>query len=178
MIWKLCLLLLAICTGMQSPVMAQEEELPQYRVEIIILRNLNPVAGTEIWPFDERLEENPAPAERFARADPADLELGEMTRRLNNSKNFRVVTHYGWVQSGYARDDARRKIVLRNAATGESVSGDFTLSRERYLRLDMDLTFRAEGDRYQMKGGRRMLSRHTHYFDHPYFGVIARITPL
>lgn len=118
------------------------------------------------------------PGETFTPVDSAELTLTEMAGKIARSRNFRVISHTGWVQPGYSREDARRKIVLRTAQTGESITGDVVLSRERYLRLAFDLILQVEGEQYKLNAQRRMISRRLHYFDNPYFGVIAKITPL
>lgn len=163
--------------GVAGLVFAQEAEVPLYSVEYIILRHLQPVAGTEIWPLEES-DENEVPAQRFAPLQTDQLSLIDIARRLNEARDIRVIHHGGWIQPGFSSEDSRRKIIKRSAATGERVNGYFLMQRERYLRLEMDLTFAIDGELYQMQTGRRMLSRRTHYFDHPYAGIIARITPV
>jgi hypothetical protein len=42
----------------------------------------------------------------------------------------------------------------------------------------LDLTWQsADGKRYILREQRRMKSGEKHYFDHPYFGVVALVTP-
>jgi hypothetical protein len=73
----------------------------------------------------------------------------------------------------------------------DSVEGTITLIRERYLHLDMDLllmTTRNNGavvysdspnsvPAFRLSEKRRIRSSELHYFDHPRFGAIARVTP-
>ena len=170
-----CVLIAA--TAIALPASAQTEELPSYRVEYIVIRHLNPVSGTEIWPLPDG-EASEIPAQRFGNVSGDALELGDMVRRLSRASGLRVIGHSGWEQTGYDREGAKRKIIRRVSSTGETVSGHFVLSRQRYLRLEMDLALTFGNETYHLQTGRRMLSRQLHYFDHPHFGVIAKITPL
>lgn len=175
------LCIICICASLTGGrALAQDQDsLPdEYRIEIILLRNLNPVSGTEIWPAPDVDQDDLVPAQRFTPLESAELELGEMVRRLSNSRNFRPVSHFGWIQPGFPQEDANRKVILRNATTGESVQGHFVLSKERYLRLEMELTIDFDDQTHYLSTARRLLSRQVHYFDHPYFGVIAKVTPI
>lgn len=178
---RLFLCLLGLCAALvDSRALAQNDDTPpdEYRVEIIVIRNLNPVSGTEIWPVPPIEAEEQVEAQRFTMLEPEALELDAMVRQLSNSRNFRPVSHFGWVQPGFPQTDAKRKIVLRTAGTSESVSGYFLLSKERYLRLEIELSISFNDQTYHLSAARRLLSRQVHYFDHPYFGVIAKVTPL
>ncbi len=169
---SLLVLLLAVAAT------AQDTPLPEYQVELIIVRHLNPSSGSELFPLQIEQEESELPVERFVPLDPAAYTLTPMAQKISRSRNFRVLSHSGWTQPGYGRDEARRKLLMRNTDTGELVSGNVVLIRERYLRLVMDLTVIIDGETYHLDTQRRMISRQVHYFDSPYFGVIAKITPL
>ncbi|MEM7082748.1 MAG: CsiV family protein [Pseudomonadota bacterium] len=172
----ICVLTLAV--GGQEP-----DSPPDYQVELLLVRNLNPNVGTEVFPLDieitdEASTDDERPVEPFAALTADALTLTDMVPKIARSRNFRVVGHTGWTQPGYTREEAKRKLVLTSAQTGEAVSGSATLSRERYLRLAFDLTLLVDGQSHRLQTQRRMISRQVHYFDHPYFGVIAKITPL
>ncbi|MFK8030528.1 MAG: CsiV family protein [Gammaproteobacteria bacterium] len=170
---------------------AQETTTPEYQVEVLVVRNLNPSTGTEVFPLNieeeepvetseesTEIETTTITAETFLALDEGELTLTEMADKIRRSRNFRVVNHSGWTQPGFSRDDAVPKVFLTTASTGESVNGYIVLSRERYLRLALDLTMQIDEDQFQLNTQRRMISRQLHYFDNPYFGVIAKITPL
>ncbi len=157
---------------------AQDTDLPKYQVEILVVRNLNPSTGSELFPLTLEREESKLPAENFIATNAAELELTDMVGKIGRSRNFRPLSHSGWTQPGFGRDEARRKIFLRTMRTGETVSGHVVLTRERYLRLALDLTLEVDGELFRLETQRRMISRQVHYFDSPHFGVIAKITPL
>ncbi len=157
---------------------AQDTPLPDYQVELIVVRNLNPSTGTEVFPLLVEQEQSELPVERFVPLDPAEYTLSPMALKIGRSKNFRVLSHTGWTQPGFGREESRRKLIMRNANTGELVSGHVVMIRERYLRLELDLTVLIDGETYHLDTQRRMISRQVHYFDNPHFGVIAKITPL
>lgn len=159
-------------------VTAQDTPLPDYQVELVVVRNLSPSTGTEIFPVEIEQEESEIPVERFVPLDPAEYTLSPMTEKIGRSKSFRVLLHTGWTQPGFGREESRRKLIMRSADTGELVSGHVILIRERFLRLELDLTVLIDGETFHLDTQRRMISRQVHYFDSPHFGVIAKITPL
>lgn len=163
---------------------AQNDAPPEYQVEVIVVRHLDPSTGSEVFPMviepekSDATEDARLPGETFTPVAGGELTLTDMANKIARSRNFRVVNHSAWNQPGFSREDSRRKVFLSTATTGESVTGDFVLSRERYLRLALNLVLQVDGQQYLLDTQRRMISRQVHYFDSPYFGVIAKITPL
>jgi hypothetical protein len=132
----------------------------------------------------------PAPAPAPAAADTAFPALSTAQFRMNNvedslrkGKTYQTLAHIGWTQPGYLMGTSQ-KLSLQNylpgfLPEGIALSGEATLSRgPRLLHLFLDLTYQApDGQRYVLRETRRMRSTEKHYFDHPYFGVIALLTP-
>lgn len=167
-------------TAFETTALAQDAtSLPMYQVEMIVVRHVQPVYGTELFPLDAPLkDEEPLEAQRFIPLSANELTMSEVAAKLAKSSRYELISHAGWTQPGFARDEAKRKVILRTNANGDQLSGSAVMSRERYLRLVFDLTVTINGERFFMETGRRMISRQIHYFDHPHFGVIAKITPL
>jgi len=80
-------------------------------------------------------------------------------------------------------------------AEGGHINGVVTVSLSRYLHLDAKILYNnpdvylaeqiaaqeygtAVIDKFALRESRRMRSKETHYFDHPYFGFVARIVPI
>jgi len=167
---------------------------PIYDVEVIVFLNNDPHDDGESWP-------RPAQAAVFNAAFPEGefTELGKSLYALNNvsyaldhSRSYSVLFHRAWRQLAYDRNEAVAYPVHSIVENGRnSVEGTVKLLRERYLHLDMDLfVMSSNGDSkilysddagnvpvFELREKRRIKSTELQYFDHPRFGVIARVTP-
>jgi hypothetical protein len=101
---------------------------------------------------------------------------------LTKGKTYQPIAHIGWTQPGFPLDNAPM-FSLQSYFPGFlpdniALSGQASLAKGRYLHLLLEITYQApDGQRYVLREQRRMRSTEKHYFDHPYFGVIALITP-
>jgi len=126
----------------------------------------------------------------FIAVEDEALELGRIYRRLEQLEAYEPLLHLGWIQPAVGAADALPyEIVLRmneEAGAGfnraEDLSGTITLYKERYLHLELDLALEpapsadfAAAVIQKLEESRRVRDPSTHYFDHPLFGVIARI---
>ena len=130
----------------------------------------------------------------------SNLALGEVRNRLRRSAHYRPLVHVGWRLPGLPRSAARPVHVGRSlddsgarAAEGvgaerSSVHGTVTVSRARYLQVDVDLLYNRPASseaagpssaptRFRIVSERRMRSGELHYIDHPLFGVLVLLTP-
>jgi len=113
---------------------------------------------------------------------------------------YQPVLHGGWIQPGYPQSDA---VLMHLAAFGElppGLDGSFTMYLGRYLHLVVDLALTAPGAsleyedesgvvrafeyevplaaepvRYRIQEDRIVRSGEIRYFDHPKFGVVAKV---
>ena len=130
----------------------------------------------------------------FRLLDRADLSLNRVRSTLRRSARYRPLLHAGWRLPGLPRNAARPAYVgtwLAAAGSGSdppAVRGTVKVSVARYLHVELDLLYRRSGDDvavapegtptwFRLESVRRMRSRELHYFDHPLFGVLVRITP-
>jgi hypothetical protein len=173
---------------------AADDEPRQYDVEVIVFTQQG---GDD----DEQLgqtERTPPPAGEVLTADrittlsPSAFTLGRVSYSLSSAPGYHVLLHRAWRQLAYDRNHALGYPVHVAAGGGfGGVQGTITLIRERYLHLDVDLSLSAAGTNaevsypasaagvpvYRLSEQRRIRSSEIHYFDHPRFGVIARVTP-
>ncbi len=102
--------------------------------------------------------------------------------------------HTGWVQPGLPEADAQA-FDLKVLGT-LNPSGTIRVHLSRFLHITLDLTYRADGaagpataagdgldeltfaPRYHLTATRSARSGELHYFDHPAFGVLVRVTPV
>lgn len=175
------------------PVFAEDEEpLREFTVELIVF-SYSGASTEEAWnyaPESEPQASTTTPAKkaalRFEREDA--LTLTEIYEKMRRSRDYRPLVHTAWTQPGYAAEDAPSLPLDRVARLPRDLSGKVTLHLSRYLHLNVDLALagnRSSGASdaltlnerpiYQLQESRRMRSGDLHFFDHPRFGVIARI---
>ena len=124
---------------------------------------------------------------------PAELQLNAEYQRLSRVDAYTPVLHTGWVQAGLPEDQAP---VFDLAMLGSlNPSGTVRLYLSRFLHVNLDLTYRGAAaaasttpptgldeftfaPRYKLETERNVRSGELHYFDHPAFGVLVKVTPL
>jgi hypothetical protein len=124
---------------------------------------------------------------------PDELKLGNEYRKLRALAGYRPLVHTGWVQPGLPEADAQP---FDLAVLGvPNPSGTVRVHLTRFLHVTLDLTYQADGassvlaandgldevrlaPRYRLTATRNVRSNELHYFDHPAFGVLVRITPV
>lgn len=193
-VWRL-LLPLAVLLFQGAAYGADPDEPLQYDVEVIVFRNLSPQTDGELgssYAADT--------GDRFAsvplQSDQVELSreqytLDNVAGALQRSGAYRVLAHRAWRQTAYDRSNTvpyRLQSSARDAPY--ALDGTIRLIRERFLHLDVDLVLRkeqgygepgtaglADGPVYRLNETRRIRSNELHYFDNPWFGVIAKVTP-
>jgi hypothetical protein len=108
------------------------------------------------------------------------LKLTPIAAALKRSRGYQPLAHIGWTQPGFGLESPRPLGIESLVSSDSGVTGTVTLTKGRYLRLTLDLVWQSpvDGKRYVLREQRdRMRSTEKHYFDHPYFGVVAIITP-
>jgi len=140
-----------------------------------------------------------APAEdplSFRLLAPEQLQLNTEYRKLTNVAAYRPLLHGGWVQPGLPEDQAKPfDLTLLGVANPRGYVRVY-LSRFLHVSLDMSYedgaalpaaTTEAPGDqllevvlppRYRLTTERQTRSGELHYFDHPAFGVLVKVTPV
>lgn len=137
-------------------------------------------------------EITPLPSEQFAMKDAWGL--------LTRLQAYEPLMHFGWVQATLPDIETPPFPLARFAAPPEGLSGTLSLNLSRYLHLAVDLSLAATdapaastattgyaidvaGQRrldyaplqYTLVDKRIMKTGEVRYFDHPKFGVIARV---
>jgi hypothetical protein len=124
---------------------------------------------------------------------PERLELGNEYRRLENLSAYRPLVHAAWIQPGLP-DEQTKPFDLASIGV-LNPSGTIRVYVSRFLHIVLDLTYRdgtsaasrASADeltelhfapRYRLVTERQARSGELHYFDHPAFGVLVKVTPV
>jgi hypothetical protein len=132
---------------------------------------------------------------RFRVLRPDELQLTNQYRVLARLPAYHPLLHGGWVQLGLP-DSATIPVDLGVLGVANP-AGTVRLSLTRFLHVKLDLTYidtqavqrapvAAPGDltdlpiapRYHIDAERTTRSGEVHYFDHPAFGVLIKVTPV
>ncbi len=174
--------LLATCIVSLIPMLAsvghaQEDVQPsQYRVELVIFRHLDKSATTQEKPRKatvlpvvnvDGVRYEPSPAD--------SRQLNDTAQRISNLRAYELVRQLAWIQTAEDIEAAEPvNLALMDLDPGV-VSGTVKFfTRQPYLHLDIDLLLQNSGA--DISGSRRIRLNESHYFDHPDFGVIARVS--
>ena len=174
--------------GAQPALAAPAEKESTYEIEVVVFENrLADLLGDELLMRDTEqakirgLESAiiPDKAEGSPTLSPA------ITSLLEQDGHYRVLTHLHWVQTVDAKSVA--KPVRVASVNPEELEGSIRFYMSRHLHLDVNLLFRetlsvagagARTEVYRLSEQRKLKSQETHYFDHPRFGVLARVMPV
>jgi len=127
---------------------------------------------------------------------PEQLQLNNEYRKLTNVAAYRTVLHAGWVQPGLPEDQAKPfDLTLLGVANPR---GNVRVYLSRFLHVSLDISYEdataaaaataeppgnelrevALPPRYRLTTERQTRSGELHYFDHPAFGVLVKVTPV
>lgn len=138
-------------------------------------------------------DEEPARALRlpdsgFMRLARGDFEMGDVMGHLRRLRAYEPVMHFGWTQATYPAELTREIALSSLTRPAAGFDGTFKLYLSRFLHLVVDLQLDAATTsridtvepfgpvRYRIEEDRIFRSGELRYFDHPKFGVLARIT--
>jgi len=131
-----------------------------------------------------------------------DFTMSDVARRLQLLDAYAPVMHVAWTQAGFPQADTDPLQLSAFGAVPQGLSGSFTLYLARYLHLVVDLTMdgapaeiAVQFDdepayslsdiagpvgpvRYRIQEDRIVKNGEIRYYDHPKFGVVAKVTRL
>ena len=144
-------------------------------------------------------ESTPAPVDdplAFRLLAPDQLQLKTEYRKLATVGAYRTVLHAGWVQPGLPEDQAKPFDLTLLGVTNPR--GNVRVYLSRFLHVSLDISYQdgtaaavttpeplgnelrevALAPRYRLTTERQTRSGELHYFDHPAFGVLVKVTPV
>lgn len=125
---------------------------------------------------------------------PEELKLTTEYRKLRAISAYQPLVHVGWVQPGLPEADSMP--VDLGTFGVINPRGTVRVHLARFLHITLDLTYQGTGSaiaatgagdgldeialapEYRLKTTRSARSTELHYFDHPAFGVLVRVTPV
>jgi len=158
-----------------------------------------PPRGAPQVVFEPLAEVDPAAAERAEALRvrplrPDELKLSTEYRKVSTIAAYVPLAHVGWVQPGLPEADA---VPIDLGTLGIlNPRGTVRVHLSRFLHITLDLTYQAKesaapvagsadglseivlAPQYRLQAARSARSNELHYFDHPAFGVLVRITPV
>jgi hypothetical protein len=190
LLFSLPVVLIALFT-VGNTVAAEQE----YDIEVIMIEDMSGrYLASENWPVipeetnvvnkagpDSKLALNEKRV-RYLSSD--SFKLKDDVKRIQESKEYKVLLHTAWRQTGLDKTAAFPVHVTSGSdnVSGSYIEGDFTFVMSRYLHIAGDFTFYKATTGgyvpYPVSFNRRMRSRETHYLDHPMVGVVVLTTPI
>ena len=157
---------------------------------------------SESLPAPREPEPEPLPDIDLVMLDSADYQLGETLERLRRLDVYEPVMHFGWTQATWPQEQTEPIPLHRFARPPADLDGDLTLYLNRFLHLVVDLQLEApkskqfnvneQGGRtledllqevdaeapayYRISEDRILKNGELRYYDHPKFGVLAKVT--
>ena len=171
-----------------------EQEPRRYTVEMIVFTYAEDIgSGGEVFvanPSPDDTQAMPATPVAFrntglSRLSWTDFTMGDIKSRLDRLSAYQPVMHFGWTQSTYPAEQTRDIKLASLAAREGGIDGTVKLYLSRFLHLVVDLQMDADAApmdgafaplRYRIEEDRIFRSGELRYFDHPKFGVLAKVT--
>jgi len=168
-----------------------------YDVELVIFINQYPDDDGEQWHrtgTGSGMAEPPGflPEDYFTELSADSYTIQNINHALERSSRYSVLFHRAWRQLAYDKAHAIAYPVHSPAGDGRGyVEGVIKLVRERFLHMDVDVHLIPAGKdaevlgpdlpdsqpAFELREKRRIKSNVLYYFDHPRFGMIAKVTP-
>lgn len=161
-----------------------------YDIEVVVFENrLSDLEGDELWAREPEKSASTGKDESISAGGnpPENSALSAATTALEKSGRHHVLAHLRWQQSAEAKS-VSKPVKIGNTAAGLDGSLRFYLSRFLILELNLALreaqtggTFSGTSEKdavvYRLNEPRRIKVSETHYFDHPKFGALVRVSP-
>ena len=184
------LLLAPMAANAQALQGETEQEPRRYTVEMIVFTYAQDIgSGGEVFVADPPPDEAAALRDNgFTRLRRSEFTMGDIKGRLDRLEAYRPVMHFGWTQTTYPAERTR-SIKLRSLTSqAGGFNGTVKLYLSRFLHLVVDFKMDTKAERladtfapaaassYRIQEDRIFRSGELRYFDHPKFGVLAKVS--
>jgi hypothetical protein len=145
----------------------------------------------ELRPLKSVDDFKPLPDIEFVLLEEEDYQLTEALGRLQRLEAYEPIMHFGWTQATWPEEQTKPLSLHRFATPPADLQGSLTLYLSRFLHLVVDLHLDAlvaspldystiqpqRGPvRYVINENRILKNGELRYYDHPKFGVLAKVT--
>ena len=146
-------------------------------------------------PLDRPNEVSMSGVLAFQSLPSRELKLSGVFRRLQNLSAYQPILHVGWRQPGFGQSRARSvyisdkpstvidaamdvsAVMVKPSPSAMRVEGTVRVRTGRLLYVDADFLSYGANSPVRITEQRKVKFKELHYFDHPLFGVIVRVTP-
>ncbi len=160
-----------------------------------------PAAAIDEVPVPARTRRHPdAVGLRPTFLSEAEFTMHDVAERLELLDAYKPIMHVGWIQTGFPLQDTDPIHLGDFRARPPGLDGSFTLYLERYLHLVVDLSMDAPAEvieiefddassyklddlaasagpvHYRIQEDRIVKNGEIRYFDHPKFGIVAKVS--
>lgn len=171
----------------------------EYQLELVLFSHITPTTlASEQWPTHPKvIPPNDADTPLvFTPLNPDYFHLNREVKRLENTPNYHVLYHAGWIISADDIDSAKTLEISTDQPSPE-ISGRLSISLKRYFNLHFQLYLNEPTDNltaitnnpifsqdpsdtfhFFLDQTRRMRSQELNYIAHPLFGALVKITPI
>lgn len=162
-----------------------------YDVEVVVFQNQMPdLEGGEIWRNNPEQPASPDMDQAVAIGEPPapDAFLSPAADALEKSGRHHVLAHLHWQQTAEAKSVSKP---VKISGPNGLLDGTLRFYLSRYLLVDLNLALQEAPDTglfgitgqatpvvYHLNEYRRVRLLETHYFDHPKFGALVRVSPV
>ena len=119
----------------------------------------------------------------IVRLASSDFSMDEIYDHIRRLDVYRPLMHFGWTQETRPENETGARPLASFSRPPNGLDGDLTLYLGRYLHLVVDLKLDARGldasgsapIRYHIDENRIIRNGEIRYFDHPKFGLLAKV---
>ncbi len=155
---------------------AAEEKETLYEVELLVFEQRLPdLVGDELFPDEPRVRSANDKAVAVEPAATGASRLAGLAALMEHDPRYRILARERWLQPSEPKPAAKPRRI-RGAQRDAELDGNVRFYTTRFLHLDAHLTLRVDGRSYFIGELRRLRLNDLHYFDHPRFGMLARIS--
>ena len=186
----LFLLLAPMAASAQALQDDTEQEPRRYTVEMIVFTYAQDIgSGGEVFVADPSPDEAVALRDNgFTRLRRSDFTMDDIRSRLDRLDAYQPVMHFGWTQDTYPAELTRGIKLTSLTSQARGFNGTLKLYLSRFLHLVVDLQMETEAESladtfapaaafsYRIQEDRIFRSGELRYFDHPKFGVLAKVS--
>jgi len=157
-----------------------EDEFPLFEDIPGSTEDLQPLADDEPALTDAMAEDAiELPPMEWVLLEESELTMTESYGRLDRLQAYEPVMHFGWTQPTYAEELTTSIPLHAFGRPPAALDGSFTLYLSRFLHLVVDLQLDAGEELptyFRINENRILKNGEVRYFDHPRFGVIAKVS--
>lgn len=169
-----------------SEIFVPDEPPPAAQPDVFEFDPYDPVHSEIPLQPDIAAEDTDSPPYEFVMLDEDDYTLGDIMEQLQLLDSYQPLMHFGWTQPTRPEADTEPLELQTLATPPAGLEGTLTLYLSRYLHLVVDLQLDAAAPddddvlqslpvRYRIQENRIIRNGELRYFDHPKFGVLAKI---